>query len=392
MTLEAEEGENYANYSWNPPIVSDNSGTLPDVISIPAVTEQPMRFPIGNATVTYKALDRRGNQAECNFHVTVTDRQRPTVDQCESPPTFLLHDLNTTVVWDEPVFSDNSGKEPTVERSHEPGSRFELGETLVTYTATDESGNNQTCTLTIRVQEHACHLPVDPIHGQTNCSQQPDAVYCSLTCHDGYAFAMPPPRNYFCAYDGQWLPAENPLPFPDCSVTTHSNELIQDGLLRLVDVGQTDEEKICQDPFLLSQMEVHFKRRLAARLNEICGDNMICQVDDLQAECRQVVADTDIGSEDDDQTEVEEDRTNISQPVDWEKTNEIPKVKRSIRRAGRVHRNFWRTKRNSNDKKAVLAHPKTSKRLRSGSNSSMTLELRFKVLSKFLFHLFENMV
>ena len=36
----------------------------------------------------------------------------------------------------------------------------------------------------------------------------------------------------------------------------------------------------------MSQIEGHFKRRLAARLNEIGGDNMICQVDDLQAECQ----------------------------------------------------------------------------------------------------------
>ena len=129
-------------------------------------------------------------------------------------------------------------------------------------------------------------MPVYPIHGQANCSQQPDAVYCSLTCHDGYAFAKPPPRNYFCAYDGQWLPADSPLPFPDCSVTTHSDALIQCGVLRLTGDSPQEENKICQDPFLMSQIEGHFKRRLAARLNEIGGDNMICQVDDLQAECQ----------------------------------------------------------------------------------------------------------
>ena len=80
---------------------------------------------------------------------------------------------------------------------------------------------------------------------------------------------------------GQWLPADSPLPFPDCSVTTHSDALIQDGVLPLTGDSPQEEDKICQDKFLMSQMEGHFKRRLAARLNEICGDNMICQVDDL---------------------------------------------------------------------------------------------------------------
>lgn len=376
VTLEAEEGEHFASYSWDPPVASDNSGALPDVTSVPAVTEQPMRFRIGNATVMYKAQDRRGNQAECSFQVFVTDNQPPTVDQCESPPTFLLRDRNASVVWDEPVFSDNSGRPPTVERSHDPG-RFPLGETQVVYTATDESGNNSTCTLVIRVQEHACHLPVDPIHGQANCSQQPDAVYCSLTCHDGYAFAMPPPRNYFCAYDGQWLPADSPLPFPDCSVTTHSDALIQDGVLRLTNVGDSEEDKICEDPFLMSQMEGHFKRRLAARLNEICGDNMICQVDDLQAECRQVVAENDDSPGDDEETT--EDSNSISGPVDWEQSNEIPRAKRNtIDYSPRVRR----TKRNI-EKTSKAEIPKSKSKKNKGG--LMTLELRFKVLSEFSF-------
>lgn len=344
VTVEAQDGENFAWISWDPPSATDNSGIPPDITSIPAVTEQPMRFRIGTSTVVYKALDRRGNQASCTFQVTVEDNEPPTVDHCESPPIFLLRDRDVTVSWDEPQFSDNSGKPPIVHRSHDPGP-FPLGETEVVYTAEDESGNNSTCTLTIRVQEHACHLPTDPIHGQANCSQQPEAVYCSLTCHDGYAFAMPPPRNYFCAYDGQWLPADSPLPFPDCSVTTHSDALIQDGIMRLAG----DEDKVCQDPFLMSQMEGHLKRRLVARLNEICGDNMICQIDDLQAECRQAVA------EDEEEDLVEEDEGH-----DWDHSNEIvPRVKRSAMKLN----------------KDVTGNKKSR---------AVTVELRFKVTSKML--------
>ena len=343
VMVEAEEGESFASVSWDPPRATDNSGNAPDVVSVPAVTEQPMRFPIGTSTVTYVAHDRRGNQAECAFQVTVTDSQPPVVDQCESPPIFLLRDRDISVVWDEPQFSDNSGKAPLVQRSHDPGP-FPLGETLVVYTAEDESRNNSTCTLSIRVQEHACHLPVDPIHGQANCSQEPEAVYCSLTCHDGYAFAMPPPRNYFCAYDGQWFPSDNPLPFPDCSVTTHSDALIQDGLMRLAG----DEEKICSDPFLMSQMEGHLKRRLVARLNDICGDNMICQIDDLQAECRHIVLDGLMGDETDEQSS-----SNETSWMDHDESNDIIQ---------RVKRSFS---------------------VRSSSrNRSMTVELRFKVTSK----------
>ena len=40
---------------------------------------------------------------------------------------------------------------------------FPLGDTEVVYNAWDESGNNNTCVITISVQEHACHTPIDPV-------------------------------------------------------------------------------------------------------------------------------------------------------------------------------------------------------------------------------------
>jgi CUB/sushi domain-containing protein len=240
VTLDALKSESFSTYSWTTPEASDNSGITTDLISVPAVpttttttngtreggveSRSEMRFRLGTSTVTYKAQDRRGNMAECSFHVTVIDREPPTVDQCESPPTFLLRG-DALIEWDEPVFSDNSGVAPRVERSHENPSRLALGDTIVTYTAYDEAGNNNTCIITIRVQvvtlvyfatsrfaldavvmgiklnyctyqlccfvsilkEHACHLPVDPIHGQANCTNKAEAIFCSLTCNDGFA-------------------------------------------------------------------------------------------------------------------------------------------------------------------------------------------------------------
>lgn len=53
-TLEAEEGENFASYSWEAPNATDNSGSQPELVSLPAITEQPMRFRIGNSTVIYR--------------------------------------------------------------------------------------------------------------------------------------------------------------------------------------------------------------------------------------------------------------------------------------------------------------------------------------------------
>lgn len=55
---------------------------------------------------------------------------------------YLLHSYNVP----------SSGGRLTVTGSHTPGSLFQVGETLVQYTATDAAGNSRTCNLTVAVQ------------------------------------------------------------------------------------------------------------------------------------------------------------------------------------------------------------------------------------------------
>ena len=81
----------------------------------------------------------------------ISDIQSPVIDSCVSPPIFLAREKSVQVIWDEPIFSDNSGHPVQVNSSHEPGP-FPFGETQVTYVAWDESGNNSTCIITITVQ------------------------------------------------------------------------------------------------------------------------------------------------------------------------------------------------------------------------------------------------
>ena len=55
------------------------------------------------------------------------------------------------VTWSEPTASDNSGA-VTLTSSHNPGSNFTIGDTVVTYTAVDDSSNSVTATFTITVE------------------------------------------------------------------------------------------------------------------------------------------------------------------------------------------------------------------------------------------------
>jgi hypothetical protein len=79
------------------------------------------------------------------------DLEPPVVDLCESPPEFITSTAEVEVDWDEPLFHDNSREELLITQSHTFG-RFPFGTTLVTYTATDSSGNTAACSINITLQ------------------------------------------------------------------------------------------------------------------------------------------------------------------------------------------------------------------------------------------------
>ena len=56
-----------------------------------------------------------------------------------------------TVTWTEPTATDNDGVK-AVTSDHKPNEKFPIGETTVTYTATDNSGNTASCSFKITVK------------------------------------------------------------------------------------------------------------------------------------------------------------------------------------------------------------------------------------------------
>ena len=60
---------------------------------------------------------------------------------------------NAVVTWTEPTAADNSGMTPTVTRSHQPGISLPVGTTQVTYTFTDEAGNEAECQFEVTGKE-----------------------------------------------------------------------------------------------------------------------------------------------------------------------------------------------------------------------------------------------
>ena len=136
--------------NWAAPMVSDNCPN-PNIISN---FSSGATFPFGTTTVTYNATDASGNTATCSFTVTIIDSVAPVFVTCPSNIT-LNANANCSAVanWTTPVVSDNCPN-PVVTSNYNSGTLFPLGQTTVTYTATDAVGNSSTCSFVVNVVDN----------------------------------------------------------------------------------------------------------------------------------------------------------------------------------------------------------------------------------------------
>lgn len=140
--------------TWNLPTVSDN---VPGVSIMQ--TAGPVRgsaFPIGLTNITYLARDVAGNQTQSSFTISVVDPEVPTLSgvPVDVNANTELGRSTAIVAYSEPTASDNSGV-VTLTRTQGPasGSPFPIGATIVTFTATDGSGNQTTKSFTVIVAD-----------------------------------------------------------------------------------------------------------------------------------------------------------------------------------------------------------------------------------------------
>ena len=136
--------------NWPPPTVTDNC-----MVTLSSTHNPGDAFPVGSTTVTYTAIDEGGNQSSCSFVVTVLDEVEPQILNCD--PVVSITDYqpataDAVATWVVPTFSDNCGI-ATVTASHNPGDRFPIGPTTVTYKVDDVNGNISECSFQVNVIE-----------------------------------------------------------------------------------------------------------------------------------------------------------------------------------------------------------------------------------------------
>eukprot|EP00057_Strongylocentrotus_purpuratus_P026271 XP_011680745.1 PREDICTED: hyalin-like [Strongylocentrotus purpuratus] len=155
QSVDSDIGNATSVVTWTPPTATDNSGNQ----TLTSTSDPGDYFPIGNNTVTYRSTDGAGNTEACTFFVVVSDNENPVISGCPSDQNVTTDIGNATAVvtWTAPTATDNSGNQ-TLTSSHNPGDYFPLGNNTVTYYASDDAGNTETCTFFVVVSDN--EIPV----------------------------------------------------------------------------------------------------------------------------------------------------------------------------------------------------------------------------------------
>jgi uncharacterized repeat protein (TIGR01451 family) len=161
-------------------------------------------FPVGTTTVTYTATDGQGNTASDTQTVTVVDNSLPTITATAAnpnpPPATVDVPIANVTVHTGPnatgcavtvsdaelgnVQARDNCPNPQLTRSP-TGNSFQVGITVITWTATDASGNTSTAAQTVTVIDDTQPTITAPADATYQCaSDVPTADPASATAAD----------------------------------------------------------------------------------------------------------------------------------------------------------------------------------------------------------------
>ena len=129
-------------------VVEIGEATIYDIIKVYTITsDSPDTFPLGETVITWTATDSSGNSATATQTVTVVDTTAPSVTAPNSIEVEATS-IDNTVEIGNPVYNDLVD---VISVTSDSPDTFPLGETVITWTATDSSGNSATATQTVTV-------------------------------------------------------------------------------------------------------------------------------------------------------------------------------------------------------------------------------------------------
>jgi len=131
-----------------------------DIIGVESyANDAPDSFPIGMTTVTWTGVDTSGNIASATQVVTVSDTTPPSI----TPPSDLIIEATSSsgmpVAIGDASVSDEIGIDSLTNNAPD---LFNLGDTIITWTATDIHGNTATAEQTISIVDTTAPSIVPP--------------------------------------------------------------------------------------------------------------------------------------------------------------------------------------------------------------------------------------
>ena len=115
----------------------------------PEITnDAPEFFPLGETIVTWTATDTSGNESPFSQTISIIDTTAPEVISPENVIQEAENPLSNSVILGNPAVSDIVG---VASITNDAPEFFPLGETIVTWTATDTSGNSVSETQSVSV-------------------------------------------------------------------------------------------------------------------------------------------------------------------------------------------------------------------------------------------------
>jgi len=138
--------------AWAVPLALDACDGL---VAVTCNPPSGSSFNKGLTVVTCTASDSSGNTNSCVFTVTVLDTEAPVITNCPGVVTRYVvpGTASVPVEWAALMATDNCDGIVPVTCSPVSGSVFPLGTNLVTCLAADSSGNTNSCTFDVIVNE-----------------------------------------------------------------------------------------------------------------------------------------------------------------------------------------------------------------------------------------------
>ncbi|XP_071816734.1 uncharacterized protein [Apostichopus japonicus] len=137
----------FAEVSWDPLIVTDNSGQTPTMVNGPI--NNFGFYEQGTNPVIYIFSDASGNEVRCEFTVEVTLVGGDANPQIVCPSVIVgntpANQAGTALIFDNQVTCTDDNAVQSVLCTPASGSFFSIGTTSISCTCTDNAGNIDTC-------------------------------------------------------------------------------------------------------------------------------------------------------------------------------------------------------------------------------------------------------